>query len=194
MMPKDHHDPPYHERQAPLKQLCLMHALNMFVGEPRLNQAHMDQVCDQLVLTSPESLQQQQQGSGALSKLTAMASSNPHKGRWLGGNYDVNVAIYILENEWNYQVKYYQKKNKEDAHQESMDGLLVNVPGLLPWTRHWIIYRKWSSESDTNKDDNRWYRLDSKASGPVPISNIHSEIEQQQQVGNTVLTIQKKQG
>ncbi|KAL3935258.1 MAG: hypothetical protein SGBAC_009187 [Bacillariaceae sp.] len=181
---------PYHERQTPLRQLCLMHALNMLFGEPRLTQAYMDQVCDQLVSTSPEDEQ-----DSILAKLT---TTNPHKGRWLGGNYDVNVALYILECELKYQVNYYRKpknNNKEDDL-ELMAGILVNVPGTFRWTRHWIMYKRWSVSTGNNGigEPPQWYQLDSKASGPIKIQSIHTQVDKHLQTGDTILTIQKQQG
>ncbi|CAJ1939506.1 unnamed protein product [Cylindrotheca closterium] len=184
---------PYHESQALLRQLCLMHALNMLVGEPRLNQAHMDQVCNQLVQLSPE---------------PSVSTTNPHRGRWLGGNYDVNVAIYILENEWNYQVNYYSRRRtpknnsnsnenmdesvEESSSLSSMEGVLVNVPGTFPWTRHWIMYKPWNRGEGAAKQ--QWYRLDSKAACPIQVKDLQVQVDKHSQTGDTVLTIQKQQG
>jgi hypothetical protein len=157
---------PYHEKQSRWNQMCLMHALNMFRGEPRLDKTRLDHVCE---ILSP-------------STTTTFMAGNQHSG-WLGGNYDVNVAFYILENEWNYTVKYYDARKKKDTLQEAIStvsGLLLNVPGMFRFNRHWICYKVCNE---------KWYKLDSKLNGPMLVEDIMKEIETHVQTGNTILTI-----
>jgi hypothetical protein len=142
-----------------------MHALNMIVGEPCLSKESMDQACERL---SPSS--------------TSLMQGNPHSG--LFGNYDVNVALYILQIQWGFEANYFdsRKDAKEIFEIQNLCGLLLNVPGIFHLNRHWISYKTF---------DYCWYRLDSKESKAVLIEDVLEEIKCHLKQGDTIIVISK---
>lgn len=162
---------PYHEKQSFFNQLCLMHALNMIAGSSRFTKQRMDEACQKLCPTN------------------GWYQKNPHSG-WFGGNYDVNIAMYIVENELNCNIQYFDgRKNPKEIFQDSTRNihcLLLNVPSFVPLPgRHWICYKL--------VDHLHWFRLNSHESRPVLIADIVEEMRKHLERGNTILTISKEQ-
>jgi hypothetical protein len=165
---------PYHERQLSLNQLCLVHALNMLLGEKRVDKRKMDQVCE---LLSPSS----------------SSWWNPHRSALGLGNYDVNVAMYILENEFDCEVSFFDTRKSVDEislDQCSM-GLLLNVPGsrFLPGSRHWISYKKYRRVVG---EGDEWYLFDSQKQGPLKVDSMTEAMTHHLSSGDHILLVTKK--
>ena len=168
--------PPYHEKQSYFNQMCLMHVLNMIAGSPQFTKQELDDACQ---LLSPSS--------------GGMFQKNPHTG-WLGGNYDVNVAMYILQNELNLSVQYFDSRqdaneifnDKNSSTSTSIYCLLLNVPSIVSLFggRHWICYKL--------VDGQHWFRLNSFEKGPILVEDIVKEMKMHLQRGDTILTISKQ--
>ena len=183
---------PYFEKQGRFNQLCLVHALNMLLGGNVLSKRNLDEACETL---SPNG---------------SLLSWNPHRSFVGLGNYDVNVAMYILEQQHGLEVSFFdgrktaqelmdsitqpcnQETSKCDTNANASTtiiGLLVNVPGSL-WmlpsiSRHWISYRPIGSS---------WWKLDSSKSYPIEIltDNLLSTIESHLSRGDYILIVQDK--
>ena len=197
---------PYFEKQSRLNQLCLVHALNMLLGEHVFTKQKLDEACETL---SPDS---------------SVWSWNPHRSVLGLGNYDVNVAMYILEQEHDLEVKFFdgrktaqelvdvitscddqrsstnnspnitsnsKKEVNSSKTSAAVVGLLVNVPSSSLWflpsmSRHWISYRPMGS---------CWWKLDSCKSCPlkVPTNDLLSTMDSHMSRGDYILIVQKKQ-
>eukprot|EP00980_Cylindrotheca_fusiformis_P019119 scaffold6469_cov112-Cylindrotheca_fusiformis.AAC.4 len=78
----------------------------MFIGEPRLDKAHMDSVCETLRQKEEENLMMNNSSYIADGMIMNTMSS------WFG-NYNVQVAFHILQEEWNYNVQYYDGRQQD---------------------------------------------------------------------------------
>jgi Josephin len=200
------HSTPYHERQGKFNQLCLVHALNMLVGEMIVSKETLNQVCDTLLLSSATG------GSSSSSSWSWL--NNPHKSSFFGGNYDVNVAMYVLQQEQDLDVSFFDgrksakellglllcfgpehgERDKPESsclaadNKNKIVGLLVNVSGswFLPGSRHWISYRPFHSRT--------WWKLDSKVSHAieVPASLLLSTMEMHLNQKDQILIVTRK--
>jgi hypothetical protein len=158
---------PYHEKQSLLNQLCLIHAINMLLGGRHVDKRNLDEVCETLSPDSPW--------------------WNPHRSALGLGNYDVNVAMYVLQ-DFGYDASFFdsRKSAKEISLENDCAGLLLNVKGtrFLPGSRHWISYRQ---------VEGSWYQLDCKAEGPVEVDNIIEEMRAHLVSKDHILIVRKKQ-
>jgi hypothetical protein len=141
--------------------------------------------------------------------------NNPHKSFFFGGNYDVNVGMYVLQQQHDLEVSFFDgRKSAKDLleqlllcscpqqghgeHDEPESsflaaanryivGLLVNVSGswFLPGSRHWISYRSFHSS---------WWKLDAKASHAieVPASLLLSTMEMHLNQKDHILIVTRK--
>ena len=165
----------------------------MLLGGNVLSKRNLDEACETL---SPNS---------------SLLSWNPHRSVVGLGNYDVNVAMYILEQEHGLEVNFFdgrktaqelmdiiiQPRNQETSKSDTkanastsrIVGLLVNVPGSL-WilpsiSRHWISYRPMGPS---------WWKLDSSKRNPIeiPADNLLSTMESHLSRGDYILVVQDK--
>lgn len=149
-------------------QLCLVHAINMLLGGDIVDKHSLDQVCMTL---SP------------VNKWW-----NPHRSVLGTGNYDVNVAMYVLE-ELGYSVSFFDgRKSAEEMPLKQCSGLLLNVRGsrFSPFSRHWVSYRQVELPNDL------WYLLDSNEEGPREVNDIVQTMKDHLSSGNHILMLKKK--
>ena len=158
---------PYHEKQGLFNQLCLIHAINMLVGSHVVDKTKLDQVCETM---SP-----------------GTSWWNPHRSALGTGNYDVNVAMYVID-ELGYNVSFFDKRKSVEEipfSEGQCSRLLLNVRGslFLPGSRHWIGYRKISD---------CWYLLDSKESGPVQVGDVIASMRHHLDAQDHILIVSEK--
>jgi josephin len=159
---------PYHERQSMFNQLCLVHALNMLLGDNIVDKKTLDEVCETL---SPSKWW------------------NPHRSSLGTGNYDINVAMYVLD-ELGYNASFFDnRKSAEEIPLKECFGLLLNVQGsrFLPGSsRHWMSYRQVVPPAGS------WYLLDSKEAGPLEVIDMVQAMRDHLSSGDYILILKKK--
>jgi josephin len=148
-----------------LNQLCLVHAINMMLGAPKVNKTELDQVCEAL---SPS------------------VWWNPHRS-FLGlGNFDANVAMVVFD-KFGYESSFFDSRQPvKNLPFQECTGLLLNVKGsrFLPGSRHWIVCKE---------TEGSWYLLDSKNEGPERINEIRTKIQSHTEAQDHVLIVRKKE-
>lgn len=153
---------PYHEKQSALNQMCLVHTLNMLLGDKIFSKASLDAVCEQL---------------------TEKKWFNPHRSPLGLGNYDVNVAISAME-PYLLDVSFVDPRSPLDAQSFvlSKTNLLVNTQGswFIPGSRHWFAYRYY---------EGNWFRLDSGKSGPILVQDMDAELDLHKQRKDYILSV-----
>jgi josephin len=156
----------YHEKQSKLNQLCLVHAINMMIGAPKVDKQKLDQVCEEL---SPS------------------VWWNPHRSPFGLGNFDANVAMVVF-NEFGYESSFFDSRRlANDIPLEQCVGLLLNVKGssFLLGSRHWVVYKE---------SQGAWYLLDSRNDEPKRIDDILTKIQSHiDDYQDHVLIVQKKE-
>lgn len=154
----------YHERQSSFNQLCLVHAINMILGAPKVQKDTLDQICETLC---PDG-----------------KWWNDHRSVLGTGNYDANVAMYALD-ELGYHVSFFDtRKAPDQIPLDKCGGLLLNIKGFLPYSRHWIGCRK---------VDESWYLLDSQKAGPIELSDVVQKMKDYISLGAHILVLTKKE-
>ena len=161
-------NPPYHERQGHFDMMCLIHALNMLLGRQKMDKRTLDDACDVL---SPNS-----------------HWWNPHRNPLGLGNYDVNVAMWLLQEE-GLDVSFFD--GRKDArelpleHDSMVVGLLLNVVGSkwIPGSRHWMTYRKQAKV---------WWKLDSQEKGPILVERIWEAMSEHLSKGDHILIVRTR--
>ena len=145
-----------------LNQLCLVHTINMLLGERAISKTTLDEVCE---------------------RLTEKSWLNPHRSPLGLGNYDANVAICALQ-PFGLEVSFADLRSPLDANTLALanTNLLVNTAGsrFIPGSRHWFAYRYY---------EGNWFRLDAGKGGPIWVEAMDEAIQSHAAQGDYILTV-----
>lgn len=182
---------PYHEKQSKFNQLCLVHAINMMIGEECecvVNKTKLDEICDNL--------------AAARSNTSNTWWWNPHRNPFGLGNYDANVAMIALE-QLGYETQFFDSRkpiselplheehDNDDDDDDSLtptlilQGLLLNVTGSKFWpgSRHWLACKKYND---------CWYWLDSQLDQPKRIDDVTTTLQNVLNENGHIIIVTKK--